>query len=210
MNDKNPIVFVVDDDESVRKSLERLIRSVGLAVETFPSARSFLERDQYDGPSCLVLDVRMPGISGLDLQAELAQAKCNIPIIFITGHGDIPMSVQALKKGASDFLTKPFNDQELLDAIHQAIEKDKQAKQRQAGLKVIQKRIDSLTPREREVFFHVVKGMLNKQVAFELGTSEKTIKVHRARVMEKMKADSLADLVRMSEKMKNMKENKTG
>jgi FixJ family two-component response regulator len=133
-----------------------------------------------------------------------------VPIIFITGHGDIPMSVQALKKGASDFLTKPFNDQELLDAIHQAIEKDKQAKQRQAGLKVIQKRIDSLTPREREVFFHVVKGMLNKQVAFELGTSEKTIKVHRARVMEKMKADSLADLVRMSEKMKNMKENKTG
>jgi FixJ family two-component response regulator len=124
-----------------------------------------------------------------------------VPIIFITGHGDIPMSVQALKKGASDFLTKPFNDQELLDAIHQAIEKDKQAKQRQAGLKVIQKRMDSLTPREREVFFHVVKGMLNKQIAFELGTSEKTIKVHRARVMEKMQADSMADLVRMSEKI---------
>jgi len=198
--EQDPIVFIVDDDKSVRKALTRLIKSVGLKVEAFSSANEFLKRDPHDGPACLVLDVRMPGLSGLDLQAELDRAKRTLSIVFISGHGSIPMSVQAIKAGAVDFLEKPFEEQALLDAVHHALQKDSAARQKLSELNEIQKRVDSLTPREREVFALVVTGLLNKQIAFELGTSEKTIKVHRARVMHKMQADSLPDLVRMSEK----------
>lgn len=200
MRETEPIVFIVDDDESVRKALSRLIKSVDLKVETFSSANDFLKRDPYDGPACLVLDIRMPGLSGLDLQAELAKSERTSSIVFITGHGNIPMSVQAIKAGAVDFLEKPFEEQALLDAVHLAIQKDRLVKEKLAELRKIQERVESLTPREREVFALVVTGMLNKQIAFEMGISEKTIKVHRARVMQKMQAESLADLVRMAEK----------
>jgi len=194
-------VFVVDDDESVRTALKRLLTSTGHKVFTFSSAEEFFKHDHcFDVCGCLVLDIRMPGLSGLELQDQMAVAGISIPIIFITGHGNVPTSVRALKAGAVDFLEKPFDDLVLLNTIHRAIAKDTRAKQAQSKIKAINQRVSSLTPREKEVFTLVVTGMLNKQVAFELGTSEKTIKVHRARVMQKMSAESFADLVRLAEK----------
>ena len=200
MTSSGAIVFIVDDDSSVRTALKRLVKSVGHKVITFSSAQGFLDHDHPDEPSCLVLDIRMPGLSGLELQEQMAAAGRTIPIIFITGHANISISVRAMKAGAVDFLEKPFDDQVLLDAIHHAIVKDTQSKREQVEKKEIKKRVASLTPREHEVFSLVITGMLNKQTAFELGTSEKTIKVHRARVMQKMSAESLADLVRLAEK----------
>jgi FixJ family two-component response regulator len=201
MTEQSPIVFVVDDDASIRDALRSLIRSVGLRVEIFNSPREFLQGKRPDAPSCLVLDVRLPGKSGLDLQRELADANIHIPIIFITGHGDIPMSVRAMKAGAVEFLTKPFRDQDLLDAIQVGLERDSARREREAEVAVLRKRLESLTPRERAVLPLVVSGLLNKQAAAELGTTEATVKVHRSQLMRKMGASSLADLVRMSEKM---------
>jgi FixJ family two-component response regulator len=198
MNKVEPMVFVVDDDDSVRKALTRLIQSVSIKVESFASAEAFLSRPPYKGPCCLILDIRMPGRSGLDLQNELAQANFTLPIIFITGHGTVPMTVRAMKAGAIDFLEKPFEDQTLLDLIKHAIECDRQAKQEYIEKSTILKRFASLTPREQEILALVVTGKLNKQIALQLAISEKTVKVHRARVMEKMRAESLADLVQVS------------
>jgi RNA polymerase sigma factor (sigma-70 family) len=198
-----PIVFVVDDDPSVRSSLEFLISTVGLQVDSFDSAEAFLRRKPPEGPSCLVLDVRLRGLSGLDFQRELSSRNIRIPIIFITGHGDIPMCARAMKAGALEFLTKPFRDQDLLDAIRIGLERDQAMRDHDKGLTELQQRFESLTPREREVISMVALGMLNKQIAGQLGTSENTVKVHRSRAMEKMHAPSVAELVRMLEKLKD-------
>lgn len=201
MSEVGPIVFVVDDDPSVRRSTERLIRSAGLEVQSFPSARDFLKIPRPHRPACLVLDVRLPGLSGMDLQHELAQAGFRIPIIFITGHGDIPMTVRAMKAGASEFLTKPFRSRTLLEAVTRAIDQDRSAQKDQAEIEALRGRYKTFTPREREVLLLVAAGLLNKQVASELATTERTIKFHRAHIMQKAGAESLADLVRMVEKL---------
>ena len=201
MNDIGPSVFVVDDDPAVLKGLARVLRSARLEVVTFSSPHEFLEQHDPHAPGCLVLDVAMPGLNGLELQEALKVKGSAIPIIFLTGHGDIPMSVRAMKSGALDFLTKPVNDEDLLRAVNSAFEKDRIERRSRAELDEIQQRLSTLTPREREVLTHVVSGQLNKQIANDLGTVEKTIKVHRARVMEKMKVNSVAELVRLTERL---------
>jgi FixJ family two-component response regulator len=201
MTNPRPIVYVVDDESGVRSSLSSLVRSVGLEVRTFAGGAEFLESRREDAPQCLVVDVLMPGMSGLDLQKQLSQLSFPIPVIFITGHGDISMAVRVMKLGALEFLTKPFHDQDLLGAIYRAIRHSSTARQQQAQMAALRARFASLTPREAEVMEGVVEGLLNKQIAFQFGTSEKTVKVHRARVMRKMRARSLPDLVRMAQQL---------
>jgi FixJ family two-component response regulator len=201
MNETDSTVFVVDDDRSVRQGLVDLIDSLGMKAKAFTSAQEFLQHKRPDTPACLILDVRLPGLSGLDLQRQLGQSSQPVPIIFITGHGDIPMSVRAMKEGAVEFLTKPFRDQDLLDAIHQALKADRTAREQRAKAAEVRRRYDTLTSREREVMQLVIAGMLNKQIAGELGTSEVTVKMHRGQVMHKMQAQSVVELLRMSEAM---------
>ncbi len=197
-------MFVVDDDAAVRDAIKDLLESVGMRVQTFVSGAEFLARTPVDAPSCLILDVRLPGMSGLEFQRHLNSSGIEIPIVFITGHGDIPITVQAMKGGAVDFLTKPFRDQELLDAIHKAIARDRERREQHAEVIDLRQRYEELTPREREVMALVTQGLLNKQIAAELGASETTIKIHRGQVMRKMQADSLADLVRMADRLSNL------
>jgi FixJ family two-component response regulator len=197
-----PTVFIIDDDRGMRQAIEDLVESVGLRAESFASGEEFLSRRPTSGPSCLVLDVRLPQMSGLDFQRRLAESGMQIPIIFITAHGDIPMSVRALKSGAVEFLTKPFRDQDLLDAIQQALQHDRAAQEQQAEIHALQERHHALTPREQQVMALVVSGMLNKQIASEIGASEATVKIHRGNVMHKMQAGSVVDLVRMADKLK--------
>lgn len=201
MNPMETTVYVVDDDPSVRAGLSRLLQSMGLTVKTFASAREFLEQAVSEEPGCLIVDLRMPAMNGLELQEQLMTRNLNLPVIFLTGYGTVPASVRAMKRGAVDFLEKPVDDQVLLDAIYQALEKDRENSHHQAEAKAIQDRLKSLTPREYEVFTLITTGLLNKQAAYELGTAEKTIKVHRARIMEKMHCESLAQLVRLAEKV---------
>src|ERR1700736_2212000 len=196
------VVFVVDDDPSVRRAIKLLLESIGLEVELFGSAQEFLPRGPTKGPGCLILDVRLPGVSGLDFQRQLSETKINIPIIFISAHGDVPMTVRAMKAGAIEFLTKPFRDQDLLDAVQVALERDRARRQREVEIATLRERFASLSPREREVIAMVVSGMPNKQTAAEIGITENTVKVHRSRAMEKMQAQSLADLVKMVERLK--------
>jgi len=196
------VVFVVDDDPSVRRAIKLLLESIGLEVELFGSAQEFLPRGPTKGPGCLILDVRLPGVSGLDFQRQLNEAKINIPIIFISAHGDVPMTVRAMKAGAIEFLTKPFRDQDLLDAVQVALERDRARRQREGEIATLRERFESLSAREREVVAMVVSGMLNKQIAAKIGITENTVKVHRSRAMEKMQAQSLADLVKMIERLK--------
>ncbi|HKX31790.1 MAG TPA: response regulator transcription factor [Blastocatellia bacterium] len=195
------VVFVIDDDSSIRTAIKRLLEVVGLSVKTFGSGQEFLESKLPDTPGCVILDVRLPGYSGLALQVEMAERGIRFPVIFITGHGDIPMSVQAMKAGAVEFLTKPFRDQDLLDAVEKAIKRDRAARSQRFEIAALRERYALLTPREREVMALVVVGLLNKQIAIELGASEKTIKVHRSQVMQKMRAESFAELVRMADKL---------
>jgi FixJ family two-component response regulator len=201
MSEEQPVVFVIDDDQSVRDALAGLLRSVGLEVQSFGSTQEFLQSTRPDAPGCLVLDVRLPGRSGLDFQRELAESSMHMPIVFITGHGDIPMSVRAMKAGAIEFLTKPFHDQELLDAIQLGIERDRARRRDAATVAALRQRFDSLTPREREIMALVAAGRLNKQIAGDIEVSEITVKVHRGQVMRKMQAKSLAELVRMTDQL---------
>lgn len=202
MKEPDAIVFVIDDDALIRDGMQSLIKTIGLRVQTFSSARDFLAAARPDAPGCIILDVRMPGLNGLDLQRELSSAGVYIPIIFITGHGDIPMSVRAMKDGAMEFLTKPVRGQDLLDAVQKAVAHDRDLRKERTQLTELRNRFDSLTPREKEVLELVVAGLLNKQIADQLGTSELTVKTHRAHVMEKTQADSLAHLVRMAVKLR--------